>query len=114
MKAFCGFPAINSRSVRRDIVCRKSSGHLLNIIQNPFSCFRIQTDELLYENVLAMGQLFFFGKKIQPIGWRRGVHLAIPSPQPFLPNAEFTADRKNGLIRNVSLSALDQGNGVLL
>lgn len=98
METFCGFPAINSRSVRRDIVCRKSSRHLLNIIQNPFSCFWIQTDKLLYENVLAMRQLFFFGKKVKPIGWRRGVHLAIPSPQPFLPNAELAADGENSLI----------------
>lgn len=98
METFCGFPAINSRSVRRDIVCRKSSGHLLNIIQNPLSCFWIQPDELLYENVLAMRQLFFFGKKVKPIGRRRGVHLAIPSPQPFLPNTELTADGENSLI----------------
>lgn len=98
MKAFCGFPAINSRSVRRDIVCRKSSGHLLNIIQNPFSCFGIQADELLYENVLAMRQLFFFGKKVKSIGRRRGVHLTIPGPQPFLPNAELATNGKDGLI----------------
>lgn len=98
METFCGFPAINSRSVRRDIVCRKSSGHLLNIIQNPFSCFWIQTDELLYENVLAMRQLFFFGKKVKPSSRRRSIHLTIACSQPLFPNAELPTNGKDGLI----------------
>lgn len=103
METFCGFPAINSWSVRRNIARRKSSSDLLNIVEDILASFRLQVYELFNKYVFPVRQSLFLRQEVKAVRRRRRKHLASSIQKPLLTDPKLPDDQlQNGVNRLIS------------